>query len=52
VRCARFRKRLGWAGPILSVAKSVFPQSRFTKRNEAEFMQYRSPVGIGPSSNT
>src|ERR1700733_1390279 len=24
----------------------------FTKRSDAEFMQYRRPVGLGPSSNT
>ena len=31
---------------------SVKAQALFTNFSEAEFMQYRSPVGRGPSSNT
>src|ERR1700751_517097 len=40
------------ACPDGQAVNSVRPQAFFTNFSEAEFMQYRRPVGCGPSSNT
>src|SRR6266404_7614696 len=38
--------------PRASLGRPDDAYARFTNRSDAEFMQYRSPVGRGPSSNT
>ena len=44
--------RSEWLVAYPEPGPTVSAQASFTKRIEAEFMQYRNPVGAGPSSNT
>lgn len=41
------------AGGLVAIAKpnTYCPSSAFSNRNAAELMQYRKPVGAGPSGN-
>lgn len=53
VKCGHSRQCKNPAYPVIPVQKKpVTLDYCFTKFRETELMQYRSPVGAGPSANT